>query len=542
MDNTEIKENVNDFHSLFNSDGLFKDKLEDYDKNQKEFNSLNEKAKEVKKEILELKNEVKVWVQRKSQLENAKKAVNKEYSSDVPPKDQDYKYYQEKYAIAQEFISSWSDCIDDMQDCQKKCDELEEFFQESTQKNKDIIKETLDQLTKLNLSNGLLYSYFYKCFKLFICCNFGFFSKSNTMIQLENIFNEFRNNLDRYQEDITASKDKVREYVKFLQKTVLQVNRVRMGRAPAYSKQAQNCSLCNGQYVFIKWCKFCDREQFQKQFSSWETDSSEFDKVIRDSQLSIKYPNVYIQWIPYEKFSNIEFVGKGAFAKVYKADWIEGIGVWDYALGKRTQYPNTPVALKELNKSANISKSFLGESSSSTVLRCYGISRNPESKEYVMVFPYAHGGDLRNYLKKKLNWINKLDILRHILFGLPLPDTVNQFITSNSKKSDEKYTFNKDQFASKLITIKATKDYVHKDDKAVDTNSVDSGDNNDEYQFDLMCDYSEKKIASIVTNKIPQLEVNEIRTENKPTNIERNSNTYEEKKLTTNEETNPTSN
>jgi len=134
-----------------------------------------------------------------------------------------------------------------------------------------------------------------------------------------------------------------------------------MGRTPAYKKQTQRCSVCNKTYTFIKWCKSCDREQFQKQFSNWETGHSEFDKVIRDSQLSIKYPNGYIQWIPYEKFVNIEFVGKGAFAKVYKADWSEGLGVWDYALGKRVQRPNTPVALKELKNSKNISKDFLEE-------------------------------------------------------------------------------------------------------------------------------------------------------------------------------------
>ncbi|CAG8439472.1 10322_t:CDS:2 [Cetraspora pellucida] len=129
-----------------------------------------------------------------------------------------------------------------------------------------------------------------------------------------------------------------------------------MGRTPAYSKQAQQCPVCNKQYAFIKWCKACDSEQFQKQFSSWET----------------------------------------------------GLSIWDYVLGRRIQYSNTPVALKELNKSANMSKNFLNEviayikSFSSTVLQCYGISRNSNYKEYIM----------------SLNWVNKLDILRHILFGL----------------------------------------------------------------------------------------------------------------------------
>ncbi len=38
-----------------------------------------------------------------------------------------------------------------------------------------------------------------------------------------------------------------------------------------------------------------------------------------------------------------------------------------------------------------------------------------------MVMPFAHGGSLGDYLRKKakrLNWINRLEILRFILHGL----------------------------------------------------------------------------------------------------------------------------
>src|SRR2546421_12643028 len=60
------------------------------------------------------------------------------------------------------------------------------------------------------------------------------------------------------------------------------------------------------------------------------------------------------------------------------------------------------------------------KSSSSTVIRCYGISKDPTGN-YIMVLPFAHGGDLKNYLRKRaknLNWVNRLDILRHMLYGL----------------------------------------------------------------------------------------------------------------------------
>ncbi|EXX60340.1 Tpk1p [Rhizophagus irregularis DAOM 197198w] len=435
MDNTENTEfSADDFTSLFDSNGLLKDKLEGFNENQKKLRSLNEKAKDVQEENLKLKNEVKAWVNRKGQIKLAQSNIDNSYPSEVPPKGkEDDKTYQERYAIAKEFISGWRTCIDEFEDYQKKCDEFGKLFEETTQKNKDSINKTLSQLSKLSklsLPGGSFHPLIYRLFKHSYhtksrgCCNLGFFSKLNTMYQIENLFIEIGVNLNIYQDDITATEDKIKEYRELLDKTVLKLNRIRMARTPAYSNQAQQCFVCNRPYVFIKWCKFCDIEQFKKQFSNWGSGNPEFDKIIHDSQLSIKYPNGFIQWIPYEKFVNVEFVGRGAYANVYKANWVEGLGTWDYALGKRVRYPNTPVALKELKNSIHIGKEFLEEvtayikSSSSTVLRCYGISKNPKTNEYIMVFPYAHGGNLRNYMKKRLNWLNKLDILRHILYGL----------------------------------------------------------------------------------------------------------------------------
>ncbi|CAG8693078.1 11943_t:CDS:2, partial [Acaulospora colombiana] len=283
------------------------------------------------------------------------------------------------------------------------CDELGKNVEEITRKNKTIMNQTLEQLVNLSLSLG---------------------TASGEMNRIENLFVEISNNLKKYKDDIATTEEKVGGFRDLLDGTILQINRARLARTPAYSNQAQQCSICNNPYVFLKWCKFCDREQFRQQFPNWGSGNTEFDKIIRDSQLSIKYPNGYIQWIPYEKFHNITFVGSGSFAKVYRADWVEGFGIWDYALGRRVLYPNTPVALKELTNSKDISKNFLDEvvayvkSSSSTVLRCYGISKNPETNDYIIVFPYAHGGNLNKYLEKRLDWVDKLDVLRHILYGL----------------------------------------------------------------------------------------------------------------------------
>ncbi|GBC04324.1 hypothetical protein RclHR1_05610011 [Rhizophagus clarus] len=56
-----------------------------------------------------------------------------------------------------------------------------------------------------------------------------------------------------------------------------------------------------------------------------------------------------------------------------------------------------------------------------SVVKVYGITQDPETKNYMMVMQYAKNGSLRNYLDKnydKLNWKTKLYDLLNISFGL----------------------------------------------------------------------------------------------------------------------------
>ncbi|RHZ86877.1 hypothetical protein Glove_43g67 [Diversispora epigaea] len=426
---------------------MFKDKSEDFNENQEKFRSLDRKAKDG------------------GELEAQKRKV--------PPKGKEEdKTYQERYAIAQEFILGWRTCMDEFEDYQKKCDELGKLFEETTQKNKDA-EVVVTLVFSRNVSDK----------------------------------ESFSVDLNIYQDDITATENKIKEYRELLDKTALKLNRIRLARAPAYSKQAQQCS-----------------------FTNWGSGNPEFDKIIGDSQLSIKYPNGFIQWIPYEKLTNVEFVGRGAYANVYKANWVEGLG-----------------ALKELKNSINIGKEFLEEaayikSSSCTVLRCHGISKNLKTKEYIMVFPYALGGNLRNYMKKRLNRINEKmlgrrspttkDPYQKIVFWLnefnksPLPDTIQQFITNESKSSDEAHDSNA-EYARQSIKTQTIRDpnleklaAKIKKKSYKDTNPDDDGnkyeDGADEWntihvndyqidELDILRDFSGEKIASIVTNEIPQL-------------------------------------
>ncbi|POG67873.1 kinase-like domain-containing protein [Rhizophagus irregularis DAOM 181602=DAOM 197198] len=90
-------------------------------------------------------------------------------------------------------------------------------------------------------------------------------------------------------------------------------------------------------------------------------------------------------------------------------------------------YENFPVALKCLHNSQDITSEFLREIelhimiNSDCVTKCFGITRDPESNNFMMVMEYAKDGSLRQYLNNIFNsikWDDKLDILQRIAYGL----------------------------------------------------------------------------------------------------------------------------
>jgi serine/threonine protein kinase len=55
------------------------------------------------------------------------------------------------------------------------------------------------------------------------------------------------------------------------------------------------------------------------------------------------------------------------------------------------------------------------------VIKFYGITQDPETKDYMMVLDYAKDGSLRNYLDKtfyRLNWLDKIGNLCRITYGI----------------------------------------------------------------------------------------------------------------------------
>ncbi len=123
------------------------------------------------------------------------------------------------------------------------------------------------------------------------------------------------------------------------------------------------CEECNQYYIGYKWCKACNAKHFQQNFSKWSSGNVDIDKFIQDTQLSANNDYKVLEWIPYDRFYDIEYIAKGGFGKVYRANWIDGfILYWDIKNQNWERYgSNKFVALKSLNNSKNVTLEFLNE-------------------------------------------------------------------------------------------------------------------------------------------------------------------------------------
>ena len=110
------------------------------------------------------------------------------------------------------------------------------------------------------------------------------------------------------------------------------------------------CPECNKPNTGIAWCNKCDPGKFLKEGKT--SGNPEIDNLIYESQLKINNYQEILEWIPYDRFKDIESIGEGGFANVFSATWLDGIPAFNKVYKKRTD-PIT-VALKKLKYSDNM--------------------------------------------------------------------------------------------------------------------------------------------------------------------------------------------
>ncbi|POG65182.1 kinase-like domain-containing protein [Rhizophagus irregularis DAOM 181602=DAOM 197198] len=191
-------------------------------------------------------------------------------------------------------------------------------------------------------------------------------------------------------------------------------------------KQAYGiCGECNEPGTGEDWCQPCNAKRFKNNFKNWTSGNKDIDEFIQQSQLNTVHYTKYIEWIPFENFKDITYITRGGFGKIHSAEWPEGyIYSWDIENQKWDRI-SKKVALKSLDNSSCISTEFLNEIKTHLqiylcdVIQCYGITQDPNTKDYMMILEYCKDGNLRNYyLNNESDYYSKISKLHQITRGL----------------------------------------------------------------------------------------------------------------------------
>ncbi|GBB86603.1 hypothetical protein RclHR1_00130044 [Rhizophagus clarus] len=130
------------------------------------------------------------------------------------------------------------------------------------------------------------------------------------------------------------------------------------------------CLNCSSPYVSYNWCRSCAFPGKEK----WTTGNSSLDNfIIYTQEISPDY-ETYLEWIPYEQFTDIKEISKGGFSTIYEAIWTKG--------PKR----NFDASNRQCREN---------------LIGYYGISQNPKTGEYILVAKFANNLDIRTFIFTK---------------------------------------------------------------------------------------------------------------------------------------------
>ncbi len=103
-----------------------------------------------------------------------------------------------------------------------------------------------------------------------------------------------------------------------------------------------------------------NKDWFQQDFSNWTSGNEFIDKFIQESQLNAQNEYQILEWIPYNRFKNIEYHDKGGFGTIYKAIWLDG-PIKYLVRNEWIRHNKETVALKCPDKLSNLNEEFLNE-------------------------------------------------------------------------------------------------------------------------------------------------------------------------------------
>src|SRR2546421_1630610 len=99
------------------------------------------------------------------------------------------------------------------------------------------------------------------------------------------------------------------------------------------------CKECNEINTEIDWCRTCNAGHFRNDFDKWTSGNKEIDYFIQNTQIHAWDNQLVLEWYPWSTFSEIEEIGKGGYATVFRAKTkIGSIEKWDHQSNQWSRY------------------------------------------------------------------------------------------------------------------------------------------------------------------------------------------------------------
>src|ERR1043165_2755175 len=73
------------------------------------------------------------------------------------------------------------------------------------------------------------------------------------------------------------------------------------------------CIYCNKPFNEKLWCKECDPHRI---IEGWSSGNLNIDKFIKDTMYNSGFDSKFLEWVPFDKFTDVEQIGEGGFTKV----------------------------------------------------------------------------------------------------------------------------------------------------------------------------------------------------------------------------------
>ncbi|CAG8616013.1 8240_t:CDS:2, partial [Acaulospora morrowiae] len=151
------------------------------------------------------------------------------------------------------------------------------------------------------------------------------------------------------------------------------------------------CTQCERYNTSKAWCQSCDPF---KTTQGWTSENNDIDDCIKEFQLKSRiYANV-IEWIPFNRLSNLRKIGSN-----FQALWLDGIRkVKNNTQSRTLPYP---VEVKKFNNSQTDALEFIKEFKNYMQLgdykcKIYGITQDTTTSKYMIVFDdFYHKRDIK---------------------------------------------------------------------------------------------------------------------------------------------------